>query len=143
MGRVKILLVIGMLMMMAVMSRPPKRSSLGRAGPENGKYELGRAAGFECLVGEVTVVKSGNREHAHQEEGDRKPHGECAGAGVNGQKAGQMECYERNNSQEIERSGGGVNVIRTCFGIEPPQNICKQMLHSGHTLIALSLLMES
>jgi hypothetical protein len=34
-------------------------------------------------------------------------------------------------------------VIRTCFGIEPPQNICKQMLHSGHTLIALSLLMES
>jgi hypothetical protein len=94
---VEVLDIIGMLMMMPVVSGPPQWSPLGSAGAKNGENELGRAAGLEGLVCKVTMVESSDREHAHQEECDRKTDGEGANAGIERQQTRQVKRYERNN----------------------------------------------
>ena len=102
MGRVKILRLIGMLVVMAVMSSPPERTALSGAGTQYSEHKLGWAAGFKGLVGKVAVVKSGNCEHSHQEEGGREPNGEGTNPSIEGQQAGHVKRYERYNTQGAE-----------------------------------------
>ena len=134
--------LVRMLMMVAVMRRPPQGAALGGAGTQHCEYKLGRTAGLEGFVGKITVIETRYCKHAHHEERNRKPDGESAHAGVKGQQTGQVQRDKRDYPQNIEGSRGSVDVIRTGLGIEPPQNVCKPVLHSGHTLIALPVLLE-
>ena len=55
-------------MMMTVMSRPPQRPSLYSRGPKRGKEKLPPAGSLEGAVGEVAMVKPGDREHTDKVE---------------------------------------------------------------------------
>lgn len=59
MGGVEVFWIIRVLVMVPVMSGPPKRTSLSRACAKNRKEELSFTAGFKCFMGEVPVIKPG------------------------------------------------------------------------------------
>jgi hypothetical protein len=119
-----------------VVCSPPQGPPLSRTGAEDSKYELCRTTGLEGFVGKISVIKTRDGKHANNKKCDRKPNGKCTDTGVEGQQTREMQCDEWDYSKKIEGSGVGVDVIRTRLGIEPPQNVCKPVLHSGHTLIA-------
>ena len=134
----QVLLIVRMLVMVPVMGGPPKRASLGRAGAKNAKKKLRNTAGLKRFMGKVSVVEASNGEHAHGEKADCKDDGKGTGASDDDQQTGQMKCYKGNHPEKIESPRACVEVIRTRSGVEPSQNVCQPVLHSGHTLIALS-----
>jgi hypothetical protein len=59
-----ILICIGKLMMVTVMSRPPKWPLLGAGRAPTSQNELKNTACFVGSVGKIAVVSAGNGEHA-------------------------------------------------------------------------------
>ena len=66
-GGMQVLVGVGMLVMMAVMGRPPERALLRRAAAEEGEEELERAAGLVAAMGKITVKRAGDAELADEE----------------------------------------------------------------------------
>ena len=63
-GRVRIVLGVGMTMMQTMMSRPPKRSALSRGTGDKGTQKLNNSSGVEGSVRKVAVVEGSNRKHS-------------------------------------------------------------------------------
>ncbi len=65
---------IGIDMVTTMVGGPPQRTALHTGGADAGEHQLHRAGGAEGAMGEVTVIKAGDREHAQQVQaaGDRK-----------------------------------------------------------------------
>ena len=55
-------------MVVTVVRGPPQRSSLHRGGPGDAQHELPEPVHAVGAVGEVPVVRAGDREHAEQVE---------------------------------------------------------------------------
>src|SRR5262245_50116190 len=62
--------LVRVLVVAAVMSRPPQRTLLRRRRAEQRQRELEDAAGLVALVREVAVVAAGDAEHAQPEGGE-------------------------------------------------------------------------
>ena len=67
-GRMKIQLLIGVTVMMAMVRRPPQHAFLRGTHGHERDYELEDAAGFKCAMGKIAVVSGGNEKHAHAEQ---------------------------------------------------------------------------
>jgi hypothetical protein len=63
---VDVLRLVGVLVVVPVMGRPPQRAHLGRRAAQEGQDKLEEAAGLVGVVREVPVVAAGQREHAHR-----------------------------------------------------------------------------
>jgi hypothetical protein len=100
-----------MLMVVAMVRRPPQRTALRGAGTQHAKQELRRAAGFKGLVGEIPVVKSRDRKHADHEEGKGEHQGKGTNACKKGQETRQVQTNKGQHSQHVKGSGTGVQVI--------------------------------
>ena len=125
-------------MVVPMMSGPPQRPTLGCAGAQDTEEKLCNTAGLEGFVGKVAMVEAGDGKHAHGEKAECKDDSKGTGAREDDQQTGQMKCYKGNHPEKIESPRACVEVIRTRSGVEPSQNVCQPVLHSGHTLIALS-----
>ena len=107
----QILLVVRVLVMVPVVRGPPQGTPLSRAGPQNGKCELRRPAGFEGFVGEIAMVEARDREHPYQEKRNGKNHCESTDAGVKCQQTGKVESDEGQDSYPVKGSGVRIQVI--------------------------------
>ena len=71
---VRVALGVGVLVVVAVVGRPPQRTALHAGGADAGEDELHGTRGTEGAVREVAVVEAGDGEHAQHVEsrGDRE-----------------------------------------------------------------------
>jgi hypothetical protein len=65
--RVDVIRLVGVLVMVAVMRRPPQRALLGRHAAQPGEHELEPARGLEGPVREVAMVATGDAELSSRE----------------------------------------------------------------------------
>ena len=63
--RMDVVLGVGVLVVMPMHRRPPERSALHGGVAEDCECELRPARRVECAVGEVAMIKTGDREHSH------------------------------------------------------------------------------
>lgn len=85
--RMDVILLIRMLVMMAMMSRPPERALLRRHAAQKGQHKLKPAGGLEGTMREVAVIAPGDAKLADQEQ----PHAE--------QDAGQIWFHEKGGQR--------------------------------------------
>ena len=113
MRSVSVLGIVGVLVVMEMMVRPPERAALhGRGGPER-EEELADAGGAVGLVGEIAVVDAGNGEHPQKIEGNGGPNGEGAPAHPDHSEARQVENDERHHAHEVDLVGFRAHFFRT------------------------------
>ncbi len=117
--RVGVRLVVRMLMVVAMMSRPPKRSALdGRGSPER-EYELRWARGFESPVREVSVIKTGDGEHPDEIEHGGRDGSDPTDAHPNHPQAAKMEKRKGNDSDPIKPVRQRTPVLDSSIAVKP------------------------
>ena len=99
-GRVDVLRLVGILVVMPVMGRPPQRAHLGRRAAEKGQDELEHAPGFVGVVREVAVIAAGQREHADRVGRHHGPEGGPAEAGPEDRQRDDMHKEQRGALDE-------------------------------------------
>ena len=102
MGRVGILWFIGMLVVVAVVIRPPQGPALDAGGAEQRQEELAQPRGAVGFMGEIPVVKSGDREHPDKIERRRNGCGEPACANPNDSKAAEMKENKGQAANQVD-----------------------------------------
>jgi len=103
-GRVRVLGGVGVLVVEAVMGRPPEHPLLSRALRAEREQELKRARGLEGPVREVAVVGQGHQHHA-REVGAEREHETGPG------EPDQDDADDRRGVHPPEGEGGGPEVV--------------------------------
>ena len=96
-GGVEILVGIRMLVMMAMMSRPPEGTLLGRHAAEKSEAELEKATCFIAAMGKITVKSAANTEFTNEKHEGAKRGGLPIDTGPDDAEAHQMDANEKQS----------------------------------------------
>jgi hypothetical protein len=74
-GRMDILIGVGVLVMMPMLGRPPERTLLRGGAPKKGEAKLEKSTGFIASMREITMKSSRDAEFADKEHEGTERHG--------------------------------------------------------------------
>lgn len=102
MRRVQVFFLVGMLVVVPVMCRPPEWTALGSTGPQNGKDQLRGTAGLEGFMGKVTVIKARDGEHPKDKKAECECHRKSADSTEKGKQASQVQGDKWDDPHDVE-----------------------------------------
>lgn len=93
---------VGVAVVMAMMRCPPQRAALNRGIAHGGKNKLPEPIGFKRIVGEITMVKSGNGKHADKIKPGGRQNGKPAPPHPDDPQTHQVQYHKWNNPKPID-----------------------------------------
>jgi hypothetical protein len=92
-------------MMMAMMSRPPERTTLHRHATDPREDELDQTPGLERAMREIAMIEPRDGEHAHQIGDERDHHGHRVQPTQITARQARVHAEERNAARPVDPIG--------------------------------------
>ena len=137
MRRVGVVSLVGMLVVVTMMIRPPQAAALNRGGAPKCQKKLAEARGAVRLVREVAMVNARHGEHPQEVEDDGSGHCERAPSDPHDSDAAGMEDEERDASDPIDsiRLSSQLSWVDSRVISVEPLGASSQQTPEGHCLI--------
>jgi len=101
-GGVNVFFLVGVPVVMSVMGSPPQGTSLDGSVAGHRKQELPESVGFECPMGEITVIESRDGEHTNEIESRRHGHGGPAPADHEYEETSDMQEQKGQDADPVD-----------------------------------------
>ncbi len=129
--RVGVVFLVGMLVMMAMLLRPPQGAALDGGGADDREAKLRKARGLESAMGKIAVIKSGDGEHSDHIKRERGYH--CCPTPTHPNKAQATDVQT-----EEGKAAYPIDAIGLCFDFRDVAvaKVRVKPLHDGNKTLA-------